>query len=361
MKKSLLALAVLGAFAGTAFAQSSVTLYGKIDVGGSYDSNAYGSGAHQVRIDSGITGGSRVGFKGSEDLGGGLRANFQAETGICADQPGVDKASTTSPGQNGEAQITCTGGGFFGRQTWVGLSGGFGSVTLGRQYNPVFLNLATLDPFGLGYAGQINNLFNGAGFRWSNSVMYATPSMSGFQVTVGGSAGETTGNWKANRQMGFNATYSAGPLYAGVAYNQANKSNGDTGTKLWNLGVVYDFGVAKLHAAYDHNTDAGLGGDVSSAASGLVTNYDDYMVGTSVPVGPGTIMASWVHRNDKSSLNHDADQFAVGYNYALSKRTSLYADLAHIRNKNGAEYVIGNSTVTGVGNQEINLGIVHNF
>jgi predicted porin len=342
MKKSLIALAVLGAFAGTAFAQSSVTLYGKVDVGATYDSGAIGTGgAHDVRIDSGVTGGSRIGFKGSEDLGGGLRANFQAETGICADQP------TTTGNQ------ACTGGGMFGRQTWVGLSGGFGSFSMGRQYTPMFLNLTTIDPFGTGYAGQSNNLFNAGTVRWSNSAIYSTPSMSGFQVTAGMALGEQTGNWRVGRQEGVSATYSAGPLYAGIAYNQANDVAGNTGMKTWNLGAVYDFGVLKGHVMFDRNRD-------NSALEGDVDNYDA-LLGVTVPVGPGTIMASVIHHDDKTGLNQDADQLGVGYNYALSKRTSLYAAIAHIRNRNGAEFRVGNATAGGTGNQAVNLGIVHNF
>jgi predicted porin len=342
MKKSLIALAVLGAFAGTAFAQSSVTLYGKVDVGATLDSGVIGSGgAHDVRIDSGVTGGSRIGFKGSEDLGGGLRANFQAETGICADQP------TTTGNQ------ACTGGGMFGRQTWVGLSGGFGSFSMGRQYSPMFLNLTTIDPFGTGYAGQSNNLFNAGTVRWSNSAIYSTPSMSGFQATIGTGLGEQPGDWKAGRQVGASATYSAGPLYAGVAYNAGpNDTAGNTGLKTWNVGAVYDFGVLKGHVMYDNNKNNAPGFDV---------NNDDWLLGVTVPVGPGTIMASVIRHNDKTANNLDADQLGVGYNYALSKRTSLYAAIAHIRNKNGAAFTVGNATAGGTGNQAVNLGIVHNF
>jgi predicted porin len=367
MKKSLLALAVLGAFAATASAQSSVTLYGKIDVGATVDSGVFSpSGAHDVRIDSGVTGGSRVGFKGSEDLGGGLRANFQAETGVCADAPASTSVSVTDKGTgnlvdatNGKPAVgsvgnpACTGGNMWGRQTWVGLSGGFGSFSMGRQYTPGFLNLSTIDPFGTGYAGQSNNLFNPAGIRWSNSVIYSTPSMSGFQVTVGGAAGETKGNWKAGRQMGFSATYSAGPMYAGVAYNQTNDSAGNTGMKTWNAGGVYDFGMLKGHVMYGNNKD-------SSAIDGTTDN-DDWLVGVTVPVGPGTIMASAIRHNDKTVANKDANQFGIGYNYALSKRTSLYAAIAHISEKNGAQYTVGNATEGGTGNQAVNLGIVHNF
>src|SRR6476659_2085940 len=149
MKKSLLALAVLTAVSGATFAQSSVTLYGKVDVGGILDSGS--SKGHSVRISSGISGGSRLGFKGVEDLGGGMKDGFQLETGYCADS-------------NAGAPNFCTGGNnFMGRQAHVDLSGGFGSLTMGRQYSLAFINLTTLDPFGTGFAGNISNIFDSAG------------------------------------------------------------------------------------------------------------------------------------------------------------------------------------------------------
>lgn len=337
MKKSLLALAVLGAFAGAASAQSSVTLYGKIDLGGVLDSGAPG-GAHSVRLSSGVSGGSRLGFKGSEDLGGGLRANFVAETGFCADSTAVGNGF-------------CTGSNtFMGRQAWVGLSGGFGALTLGRQYSPGFINLTTIDPFGTGYAGNSANLFNFAGLRWNNSAIYSTPSFGGFQVTAGMALGEQTGNWKAGRQEGFSGTYSAGPVYAGVAYNQSQDAVGDTALKTWNAGGVFDAKVLKVHALYDNNK-----GGTSGA------NNDDWLLGVSVPMGQGTIMASAIRHNDKTALNHDATQIGAGYSYALSKRTSLYAAYAHISNKNGAAFTVGNATDAGTGNSAWNLGVVHNF
>jgi predicted porin len=344
MKKSLLALAVLGLFAGAASAQSSVTLYGKVDVGGVLETGGPMGGARTVKVDSGISGGSRLGFKGSEDLGGGLRANFVAETGFCADSGGF-----------------CTGGGvFMGRQAWVGLSGGFGAVTMGRQYTPTFLLVTTVDPFGTGYAGQVSNLVDVGGTavgnpRWSNSVEYATPSMGGFQVTAGAAAGEQTGNWKAGRQYDLSATYSAGPLFAGASYHQVNTATGGTGKKDYTLGAVYDLGMLKLHGMYER---------VKNGGASAVQSYDDaddIMVGTSVPMGQGTIMASFVRHNDKTAANLDANQIGVGYNYALSKRTSLYTAYAHISNKNGAFYTVGNASSAGTGNGAFNVGVVHNF
>jgi len=346
MKKSLLALAVLGAFAGAASAQSSVTLYGKIDVGGVYDSGAIGTNAKSVRISSGVSGGSRLGFKGVEDLGGGLKASFQIETGFCADS-------------NAGAPNFCTGGNnFMGRQAHVDLSGGFGNVALGRQYTPGFLNVTTVDPFGTGLAGQVTNLFDEAGSakgnpRVNNAVIYTTPNMGGFTASAMFGAGEKTGDWKAGRSVGFSGTYAGGPLYVGLAYNKINNAATPTASakKDWNVGAVYDFGMLKAHGLYQSVKDAGP----------VYQDAAEYMLGVSVPMGQSTILASYVNHNDKTSVNRDADQYGVGYYYALSKRTSLYSAYAHIKNKNGATFTVGNATEAGTGNSAFNLGIVHNF
>src|SRR6187399_3182378 len=159
MKKSLLALAVLTAASGAAFAQSSVTIYGKVDLGLVYDDGA----AKSVRVSSGVTGGSRLGFKGVEDLGGGTKFAFQLETGYCADSAAG-------------APNFCTGSNnFMGRQAHGDLTGAFGALSAGRQYSLGYLNLTTIDPFGTGYAGQVNNIVDAAGVRLNNSVHYTTP------------------------------------------------------------------------------------------------------------------------------------------------------------------------------------------
>jgi predicted porin len=359
MKKSLLALAVLGAFAGAASAQSSVTVYGKIDLGGVLDSGSKNlvTGAdlgHSVRLSSGVSGGSRLGFKGSEDLGGGMRANFVMETGFCADS-------------NAGAPNFCTGGNnFMGRQAYVGLSGGFGAVTLGRQYTPAFLVLTTIDPFGTGYAGQTTNLIDAMGNsqanpRWNNAAEYSTPNLGGFNATVGVGFGEQTSNWKANRAEGFNATYSGGPVYVGVGYHRINDAFGGAGKKDWIIGGVFDAKVVKIHALYDTTKN----GAVITGTGGVVrqswADASDLMFGVSVPMGQGTILASYVRHDDKTAGNADANQIGVGYNYALSKRTSLYAAAARISNKSNAIYTVGNATEAGTGNRAVNLGIVHNF
>jgi predicted porin len=335
MKKSLLALAVLTAVTGGAFAQSSVTLYGKVDLGLVLDA---GGPAKSVRISSGVTGGSRIGFKGVEDLGGGLKAAFQLETGYCAD------SAAGAPNY-------CTGGNnFLGRQAHGDLTGAFGAISAGRQYSLGFNNLSTIDPFGTGFAGQINNIVDPSGIRLNNSFTYTTPTFSGFNVSAEIALGEQAGNWAANRETGGAVTYASGPLYVGATYYGIDNAAGNsTARKNYTLGGTYDLGVVKLHAL----------GQRSTGASQL--NVIDLMGGVTVPIGPGSLLASYIHHDDRSAFDKNASQIGVGYVYPLSKRTSIYTAFAKIQNQHGAGFVVGNATENGTGNKAFNLGVVHNF
>src|SRR5438105_2978235 len=193
MKKSLLVLAILAAQAGLASAQSNVTLYGVVDLG--IERTSLSPGASVLRLSSGIQSGSRWGLKGKEDLGGGLSAAFQLESGF--------DASTGAPGQGGRA---------FGRQAWVGLNGGFGSLKLGRQYTPIFGALDTIDPFGTGITGDgsgISAVFRGYGVRMDNAVNYSTPSMGGFSAEAAYGFGEVPGSTSVGSQYGLSGTYAS--------------------------------------------------------------------------------------------------------------------------------------------------------
>jgi len=336
MKKSLLALAVLTAVSGAAFAQSSVTLYGKVDLGLVLDSgNASGK---SIRLDSGVTGGSRIGFKGVEDLGGGMKAAFQLETGYCADSAAG-------------APNFCTGSNqFMGRQAHGDLTGAFGALSAGRQYSIGFNNLSTIDPFGTGFAGQINNIVDPSGIRLNNSVTYATPNMGGFVGSAEVAFGEQTGNWQANRETGAGLTYASGPAYVGFSfYDVSNSAGNGAARKNYTLGGTYDFGVIKLHALAQKST----------GPSSL--DVLDLMGGVTIPVAHGNLMASYIHHNDRTSADKDAQQLGVGYLYPLSKRTSVYGAFARILNQHGATFTVGNATASGTGNKAFDLGVVHNF
>jgi predicted porin len=347
MKKSKWALLGVAAAAGGAMAQSSVTVYGKIDVGLVLDSGS--PAGKSVRISSGVTGGSRLGFKGTEDLGGGNKASFQIETGFCAD-------STAG------APNFCTGSNnFMGRQAFGALSGSWGILSAGRQYSIGFNHLATIDPFGGGWAGNSinadgagNYLVDASGVRLNNSATYTTPVFA--HVTVSGemSLGETTGNWAAGRETGAAAIYASGPMYAGLSWYALRNATG-SGVARDNVlaGATYDFGVIKLHGAIQK-----VAGHPSAGAS---MNLLNVLVGATVPVAGGYAIADYIRHDDRTSADRDANQWAAGYQYLLSKRTSLYAAYARIENRDGANFHVGNATDLGTGNKGFDLGVVHNF
>ena len=343
MKKSLLALAVLTAITGAASAQSSVTLYGKVDLGLVMDSgNAVGK---SLRVSSGVTGGSRIGFKGVEDLGGGMKAAFQLETGYCADSAaGASSNGATVPN-------FCTGSNaFMGRQAHGDLTGAFGAISAGRQYSIGFNYLSTIDPFGTGFAGQINNIVDPSGIRLNNSVTYATPNMGGFVGSAEIAFGEQTGDWEVNRETGAGLTYASGPAYVGFSfYDLSNSAGNGAARKNYTLGGTYDFGVIKLHALAQKSTGPST------------LDVIDLMGGVTVPVAGGNMMASYIHHNDRTVADKDANQIGIGYIYPLSKRTSVYGAFARIQNQHGATFTVGNATSSGTGDKAFNVGVVHNF
>ena len=336
MKKSLLALAVLTAVTGAAYAQSSVTLYGKVDLGLVLDSGA--SAGKSVRVSSGVSGGSRLGFKGVEDLGGGMKAAFQLETGYCADSAAG-------------APNFCTGSNnFMGRQAHGDLTGAFGALSAGRQYSLGFNNLSTIDPFGTGFAGQVNNIVDPSGIRLNNSATYSTPNIGGFVASAEVAFGEQTGNWEANRETGAGLTYASGPAYVGFTFYDVGNSTGNgAARKNYLFGGTYDFGVVKVHALAQKST-----GPAS-------LDVLDIMAGVTVPIAGGNLLASYIRHNDRTGADKDANQLGIGYLYPLSKRTSVYTAFGRIQNQHGAAFTVGNATETGTGTKAFNLGVVHNF
>lgn len=341
MKKAVVAM-IMGAGAGVCAAQSNVALFGVADMG--VVSEGGGAAGRVLKLTSGIANGSRLGLKGSEDLGGGLTALFTLDAGILTDT-------------GGSAQ----GGLLFGRQAFVGLSGALGAVRLGRQYTFIDNSLGVLDPFYLGFAGRMSNVLT-AGYvsRVDNSITYASPVRGGFLGELAYGAGEVPGDAAAKRYLGAAATYADGPLYVRLAHQDSNTlSNTLSNTQLAGrarntvLGAVYDFGVVKAHAALAF----------SKSAAGAVTTVDsaDLMLGLTLPFGPHRVLASYVRRDDRRAANADAGQIGIGYTYALSKRSTLYAAYARIHNKNGAAYLVGNATEAGSGDRASNLGLRHTF
>ena len=377
MKKSLVALAAL-AVAGIASAQSSVTLFGVLDAAVSGYSNKsenrFGSATvSSTQLSNSGYNASRLGFRGTEDLGGGLAASFWLEAGINNDDGTGAKSGSNVQG----------GGLSFSRRSTVSLSGNFGEVRLGRDYTPTFWNDTVFDPFGTNGVGTnliytaTNSVVNGYA-RSSNSVGYfLPPNLGGFygqfmyafneqnSYDPGGATPPGIGavvadpalfdrydDARKGRYIGGRVGYANGPLDVALSYGDRTVGSayylGATErAEIWNLGASYDFGVVKLFGEYSNNrlkTDFELAG--FNALKGSDPKADGWLLGVTVPVGAGLIRASYSgvkFRNvaDDGTGDPKADKFAIGYVHNLSKRTALYTSVAYLKNKNGANLTVG--------------------
>lgn len=335
MKNSLIVFTVLGTLTGAASAQTSLTIYGVVDAG--IVSERGGTAGSTTKLTSGVQSGSRLGFKGMEDLGGGLFAKFVVESGF-----GLDD------GRMGQSDASAPNGRLFGRQAYVGLGGRWGELTFGRQYTPHYLALEQVDPFGTGLAGDSTNLMSTV-MRMDNTVKFSTPAWGGFVGEVAYGFGETPGDNKSNRQVGAGVGYANGPLVLKLAHHRAEDALGIDQVRNTLVGGRFDFGMAAASLGVGMNR--GLG-DAKSR---------DYMLGVTVPVGAGSFLASYIRKDDRTLANSDANQWALGYTYALSKRTNLYTSFARINNDPGAAYTVGNASEAGTGDKAFNIGLRHKF
>jgi predicted porin len=327
--KLLLATAVSAAFTAPAIAQSSVNVEGLVDayVG---SMRMAGDAASQKRLGSNGMSTSYFGFKGSEDLGNGLKANF-AVTGFF-------RPDTGESGRFGGNET------LFSRDANVGVSGGFGSVTIGRALAPNLLPAILFNPFGdsFSFAPLILHLnvplFNGSGWSsslagdtgWSNQIKYTTPNFGGLTANLHYQFGEAAGDTGKNN-VAANVLYFKGPLSLTALYQNVDVNNPtDTpaGTvktvsglaasnqKLWLLGAGYDFKVVKLFATYN------------KTSHNVAFEDKTFTAGVSVPVGAnGKVLAAYAHTDrDVAALPERTRKTAtVGYDYNLSKRTDVYA------------------------------------
>ena len=350
MKKSLIALAVLAA-SGAAMAQSSVTLFGIVDA-----TYAYGSGsvANKSQLTNSGYNSSRLGFRGVEDLGGGMSASFWLEAGVNNDN---GSGGTTSTNNQGASGVTGGGGLTFNRRSTVSLNGGFGEVRLGRDYTPQFWNLTVFDPFGTNGVGTTQTLNSSLGgpttVRASNAIGYFLPGkLGGFYGQAQYYMGENLSN-AANKKDGnglaLRAGYANGPINVALAFSDTKFLSGNI--KAVNLGGQYDLGVAKIMAHYNQD-------DVKGGAEGK-----GFLIGGLVPVGAGEIRLAYsTYKIDTVGADPRSNKLALGYVHNLSKRTALYATYAHVSNKNGAAQSLnGSVTAAGDNSNGYDFGIRHSF
>ncbi|AOJ91903.1 porin [Burkholderia multivorans] len=337
MKKSLLALVALGAFAGAAHAQSSVTLYGIIDEGFIFNNNA--KGQHLYGLSSGVMQGSRFGLRGTEDLGGGLKAIFTLENGF-----------DVNSGRLGQ------GGLMFGRQAYVGLSSQYGTVTLGRQYDSVVDFVGPLeagDQWGgyiAAHPGDLDN-FNNA-YRVNNAVKYTSPTYGGFSFGGLYSFGGQAGQFSKNQVWSLGAGYNNGPLVLGVGYLNARTpanfggmfNNGSTAAttavsspvygayantantyQVIGAGGAYTFGAATIGATYSNTKFKGfsVGPFVNQTAT-----FNNGEINFKYQLTPALILGAAYDYTQGSKINGSSaakyHQGSLGVDYFLSKRTDVY-------------------------------------
>ena len=433
MKKSLIALAALAAT--SAFAQSSVTLYGRaeasVDLGYRATTNINSSGSTSLngavvpnsafstnagssvskpgfRVQDGNNqglGSSRFGFRGTEDLGGGLKANFVMEAGVNLDD-----------GSSGNG-----GGQFFSRSAWVGLSGGFGEVRLGRFVQGSFGVHA--NGLALGAASglyETGATIAQAGVRTSNGIQYRSPDFGGISGTISLTAPEnnassstvvsptqtTTVNGGGKTGVDLSLAYANGPIYLGVGYNKQDSStttnNGLVGPLSvitnasgprtdYTLSASYNFGVAQPFFNYTNRKDRAssstiTGGVVTSiggttlAGTGINTNGRQYALGVKVPLGAATLVTSFgMHKTTGSAntlgnaqnvaVEREVRAFQIGGLYPLSKRTTLMANygINNLKDRTVTRQLIGigfgtnGTTTTEIKQRGLNVGVQHLF
>ncbi|MES2184157.1 MAG: porin [Pseudomonadota bacterium] len=348
----------LAAVALSAQAQSSVTVFGVIDAtyqhasqGGVSIDRLNGTGGNQI---------SRLGFRGVEDLGGGLSAGFVLDMGL-----NIDTGLGSPISANNQTAIPA-GGLVFNRRSTVSLSSSsLGELRLGRDFTPTYWNLTFFDPFGTAGAGSAANIIQSnlsqvstlqTALRASNSIGYFLPRLGGWYGQAMYAMGEN-GSAAANGTRhdgnfaGGRLGYAAGGFDAAIAHGTTSLASGDVTTT--NAGVSYNLGFIKPMAQYFQDRKGKIAGPNKSSG---------YLVGANLVWGAGYFPVSYSRIHNNAAVERSANQLAVGYVYNLSKRTALYTTLSRIHN--GAGAAVGGGGVVGVANatwSAIDVGMRHSF
>src|SRR5512134_3664485 len=352
MKKSLIALAVLGAFSGAALAQSNVTLYGILDV--NWQRIDPDVGDTQSGINGGHQSGNRFGLRGSEALGGGWNAIFTIEGGFSID-------TGTNANQNSAAcggapvpppgALNPCGGAtqsrLFGRQAWAGLQSGFGTLVAGRiaslsSGTGSFDMYGNVDPFLTGFGdSNLGRAFTSANaLRLDNAVLYKSPTFAGFTVgasySFNASGSEVAGSGNNVDVIGLGGSWGAGPFYAVVTYDIIDIPGAPDDQTHLQLGGTFDFKIVKLHAGYaieDATRVFTTVGNPALPSTIKGPDADAWMVGVTVPLLGGQFLASYMDRDgDPVTVSpgvvdeRDFTTWSIGYTYPLSLRKNLYAN-----------------------------------
>ncbi len=331
------AAALLASIPFAAVAQTNVTLYGIADIAVAAEDTGAPGASRRIALNSGNQSSSRLGFRGTEDLGGSLKALFNLEAGLSLDTGTNDTA-------------------LFGRRSIVGLEGGFGTLTLGREYTPIASVAGASDIFGQGFFGSNLSAFttNRLTRRLSNSVNYKTPSFGGVKGSMVYGLGEQVTGPSLDT-LGLAVEYSSGPLYLGTGYHVIKRvAIGDD--KEYVVGAGYNFGAFDVKANY-----------LVADQTGANNKFEQLNLGASVGLGQGRVYAN-IQQN-KIETGAKGKGFAVAYSYPLSKRTSLYTSYATLRNNATGVFGLNSSstsvtppaTASGADPSVFTVGLRHSF
>ncbi|CAK0773432.1 Porin_4 domain-containing protein [Gammaproteobacteria bacterium] len=387
MNKKLLTVAIAAALVAPTAVLAEVTVYGQLHMSVDYTNSdstvAVGNVARKSNL--GVSSNSsRIGFKGSEDLGGGMKAVWQIESQVSMDEgqgtgPALD--NTTAKGMNTKSSSLGS------RNTYLGLAGGFGTALVGKHDTPFKMLGRSLDPFAdsiadtrqiLGNEGSTASTWD---LRPSNVIAYITPNFSGFNAVLAyvsgltdntGTPGTVTAGADNNKLHAFslNATYTNGPIYAGLAYeNHGVKDTvGGAGAKnpsAWRLGGSYAFGPAKVGGMWEQLNDTAIVGDVKRSGATL---FGTYSFGMETAKLAYTMANKW--KASGATLNDtQANLLALGVDHNFSKRTMAYAQYTKLTNKSAADYSLGggggygDAVTPGVGKDPnaFSVGLIHKF
>jgi predicted porin len=368
--KALLIISVITAIgAGQAHAQSSLTLYGILDVFGGYQSAKTGGKNTSLYVlgnNGELT--SRWGLRGTEDLGGGYRTTFALESGF---DPGTGKQQNSYR--------------FFDRQAWVGIAAPYGEVRFGRQNTPMFGWSGNMDAFGAATYGSGYNNFANWLARVDNDISYISPKVANTQLEVHYSVGGQPGTLAGNAVYQAGVQTNQGPVYFALAYlNAANATNTVRVQEIM-AGGNYDYGRGKIYIGFFRANDV-ISSTTGNALSNPAGKYDptvgpvgnvagnyhstwsfsaDYKFSPALSAGAG-----YAFIKDSSSLGNDARQMSAIMNYDLSKRTRVYGVVSRLNNSNTAQFKMAGASITtgsfltpGGGQSEtgVQVGIRHLF
>jgi predicted porin len=448
MKLKFLATVLGACFAAPVLAQSNVTVYGILDVGVQVNNNG---SANQIKMVSGIADGSRLGFKGTEDMGGGYKAIFNLEARVELDTgmnkagnisdyqgyaltKGMDFPSFGSPVLAAAAAQTLAGvrdalqpkynvnatnslvlahgggpdGGMFDRTAMVGLVTPVGGILAGRMYTPAYETFNAADTFESGMAGSWGGITGGTGgllttgmaIRSNKSLQYRMELPNGIMAAAMYGFKNSGYVGLDDKFLAANVRYKANGFDVGVGYNRGTNTDGSTGLVTANAGGSYTWNDFKFFAGYqtmrNENSillpifydawDLQIGASLKSAGvpapvlaawtsifrANITKNFkldaNSYHFGLHYKIGNGRLMTSVSHQDDRTFSNSDATQYALGYDYNLSKRTDIYSVLGYIKNQNDGQYALGAASASGGFTQTpghdaraLQVGIRHRF